>query len=71
MCFLTKPYHVSSNEYSHSIVPLNGVWYLFYREQGYVPTPSYCQRVIPSFRVLVTNSTDRGVTWSTPALGLS
>lgn len=47
--------------------PLNGVWYVFYREGFYAPTPSFCDGIVPLTRIAVRNSSDHGLTWSEPS----
>ena len=43
---------------------INGVdtWFLFHREYAFSPAPAYCQYDFA--RIVVRNSTDRGLTWS-------
>jgi hypothetical protein len=48
------------------IKPLDGRWYVFYREGFYTPTPPYCSKFIQITRVVVRYSTDNGKTWSDP-----
>lgn len=50
------------------IKPMNGLWYVFYREGFYAPTPDFCNGVVPLTRIAVRNSTDYGKTWSLPAV---
>lgn len=49
------------------IKPLDGVWYVFYREGFYAPTPAFCNNIVPLTRIAVRNSTDMGKTWSMPS----
>lgn len=49
------------------IKPINGRWYVFYREGFYAPTPDFCNGIVPLTRIAVRNSTDYGKTWSEPA----
>ncbi|CAF1540223.1 unnamed protein product, partial [Adineta steineri] len=50
------------------IKPLDGRWYVFYREGFYAPTPAFCNGIVPLTRIAVRNSTDFGKTWSEPAV---
>ena len=50
------------------IKPINGRWYVFYREGFYAPTPDFCNGIVPLTRIAVRNSTDYGKTWSEPAV---
>ena len=40
----------------------DGSWYLFHREYAWEPQPTYCKADYA--RIVVTKSTDQGVTWS-------
>ncbi|CAF5146855.1 unnamed protein product, partial [Rotaria magnacalcarata] len=50
------------------IKPINGRWYVFYREGFYAPTPDFCNGIVPLTRIAVRNSTDFGKSWSEPAV---
>eukprot|EP01113_Clastostelium_recurvatum_P044245 TRINITY_DN7451_c1_g1_i1.p1 TRINITY_DN7451_c1_g1~~TRINITY_DN7451_c1_g1_i1.p1 ORF type:complete len:525 (+),score=77.20 TRINITY_DN7451_c1_g1_i1:11-1585(+) len=48
------------------ILPVGNLWYFFYREQGYEPTPSYCSGLGTIYRIVVCTSQDEGRSWSSP-----
>ena len=50
------------------IKPLDGMWYVFYREGFYAPTPDFCNGIVPLTRIAVRNSSDYGKSWSAPAV---
>ncbi|CAF1186692.1 unnamed protein product [Didymodactylos carnosus] len=50
------------------VKPLDGKWYIFYREGFYAPTPEFCNGIVPLTRIAVRNSTDFGKSWSEPAV---
>jgi hypothetical protein len=48
----------------NQIIVINGMWYIFYREFDYGPSPDQCKATIyPIARTVVRQSTNKGITW--------